>query len=126
RQLEAHATHLREICAAAAVSVNGLDQAESRLAAIQSDVQLHLTDLSRTLQSLVADLRAGTSQGLSTPGPAAAWPLDRVVQLHDELRRGASDQEPAPRPAPPGGSSGPAPVQSHHDEDDNRHDVDAP
>src|SRR6185295_7709730 len=108
KQLQAHATHLREICAAAAVSVNGLDQAESRLAAIQVDVQLHLSDLSRTLQALVADLRAGTSSALSsTQGPAAAWPLDRIVHLHDELRRGTNDRE-APRPPAAALSEAPA------------------
>src|SRR5690349_21668120 len=42
KQLQAQAAALKEICAAAAHSVNGLDQAESRLAAMQADVQMHL------------------------------------------------------------------------------------
>src|SRR5262245_46741684 len=45
KQLQAQAAMLKEICAAAAQSVNGLDQAESRLAAMQADVQMHLTEL---------------------------------------------------------------------------------
>ena len=47
-----------------------------------------LGDLSRSLQSLVTDLRMGTGASTSQ-GSAASWPLDRVVNLHDELRRGA-------------------------------------
>ncbi|HEY7284424.1 MAG TPA: anti-sigma factor [Vicinamibacterales bacterium] len=93
KQLQAQAASLSEICASAAQSVQSLDQAGSRLEAIQADVHLHLTDLSRALQALVADLRANTSTALSTQGPSAAWPLDRIVHLHDELRRGASDRD---------------------------------
>jgi hypothetical protein len=94
KELQAHAAALKEICAAASRSVNGLDQAESRLAAMQADVHTHLTDLSRTLQALVADLRGGGSTALATHRSAAAWPLERIVDLHDELRRTASDREP--------------------------------
>jgi hypothetical protein len=96
RQLKAQAESLGEICASAAQSVQGLDQAGSRLEAIQADVHLHLTDLSRALQMLVADLRASTSTALSTQGPSASWPLDRIVHLHDELRRGATDPDGTP------------------------------
>jgi hypothetical protein len=104
RQLQAQAANLSEICASAAQSVQGLDQAGSRLEAIQADVHLHLTDLSRALQTLVADLRANTSTALSTQGAPAAWPLDRIVHLHDELRRGAADGAP---PAPDAAGSTP-------------------
>jgi hypothetical protein len=45
----------------------------------------HLTEVSRNLQSLLAELRLTAGQG-SNPS-AANWPLDRVVNLHDELRR---------------------------------------
>jgi len=92
KQLQAQAASLSEICASAAQSVQSLDQAGSRLEAIQADVHLHLTDLSRALQTLVADLRASTSTALTTQGPATAWPLDRIVHLHDELRRSAGDR----------------------------------
>lgn len=92
KQLQAQAASLREICVAAANSVNGLDQAESRLAAFQADVHLHLSELSRNLQAIVADLRIGTSTAVSAPGPAAVWPLERVVHLHNELRQAAATQ----------------------------------
>lgn len=46
----------------------------------------NLTEVSRGLQALLADLRLSAgSQG--TGQSAANWPLERVVNLHDELRR---------------------------------------
>ena len=41
-----------------------------------------LSQLSRNLQTLVTDLRIGAGGGGAT-----SWPLERVVHLHDELRR---------------------------------------
>ena len=47
----------------------------------------YLTECSRTLQALLADLRLNAGPPVSNLGSAANWPLDRVVDLHDELRR---------------------------------------
>jgi hypothetical protein len=46
-----------------------------------------LGELSRHLQSLVTDLRIGAGSAAVNQGSAASWPLERVVHLHDELRR---------------------------------------
>jgi hypothetical protein len=103
KELQAHVAALKEICVAAATSVRSLDHSESRLSAIQSDVHTHLGELSRALQILVADLRVSTSTALSAQGPAAAWPLERIVHLHDELRRtGDRGGATAVGDAPPG------------------------
>jgi Anti-sigma-K factor rskA, C-terminal len=59
---------------------------EEPLKQLQGHAQ-SLSDLSRSLQALVADLRIGAGSAGSTPGSAASWPLERVVHLHDELRR---------------------------------------
>jgi hypothetical protein len=114
KELQAHVAALKEICVAAASSVRSLDHSESRLAAIQSDVSTHLGDLSRAIQILVADLRVSTSTALSAQGSAATWPLERIVHLHDELRRTADREGAAPggdAPSGPGvsfsGHSGP-------------------
>ena len=53
----------------------------------------YLTELSRNLQALVADLRLGAGSHVSNQGSAANWPLDRVVNLHDELRRTANGDD---------------------------------
>ena len=105
QQLQAQAAALKEICAAAASSVSGLDQAESRLTSLQADVQLHLIELTRTLQAFFADLRLAAPSSVSTQGAPAAWPLERVVHLHDELRRAANGREPGPGPDAVSGSS---------------------
>ena len=111
KQLEAQAASLSEICVAAKNSVNGLDQAEARLAALHTDFHLRLAELSRSFEALAADLRTVSPTALSASGATASWPLDRVVSLHDELRRTTA------------GSSAPAanaaidhaPVSSNHD-----------
>jgi len=56
-----------------------------------------LQELCTNVQTVLAELQARS--GVPTPATqkAAAWPLERVVHLHDELRRNgnASDQPPA-------------------------------
>ena len=59
---------------------------EEPLKQLQGHAQ-SLNDLSRSLQALVADLRIGIGPAGSTQMSAASWPLERVVHLHDELRR---------------------------------------
>ncbi len=56
---------------------------EEPLKQLQSHAE-HLTEISRGLQALLTDLRLNA--GGSSPS-AANWPLERVVNLHDELRR---------------------------------------
>jgi hypothetical protein len=48
-----------------------------------------LSDLSRNLQALVADLRLTAGTAGSNQASTASWPLERIVHLHDELRRAA-------------------------------------
>jgi hypothetical protein len=59
---------------------------EEPLKLLQGHAQ-SLSDLSRSLQTLVADLRIGAGPAGSTQSAAASWPLEHVVHLHDELRR---------------------------------------
>jgi Anti-sigma-K factor rskA, C-terminal len=99
KQLQAQAASLKEVCEAATNSVTGLDQAESRLVALQNNVHLQLSDLSRTIQALVAELRVGASTSIGPQSATAAWPLDRVVHLHDELRRAANGRDAGPSTA---------------------------
>lgn len=87
KQLQAQAASLKDLCTAATTSVTGLDQAETRLAELQANVTVLVGDLSRTLQTLVTELQVRGITALSTQNQPAQWPLERVVHLHDELRR---------------------------------------
>jgi hypothetical protein len=60
----------------------------------------YLTEISRNLQALVADLRLTAGSRASGPGSAANWPLERVVNLHDELRRTAGTGDSGPDALP--------------------------
>jgi anti-sigma-K factor RskA len=63
---------------------------EEPLKQLQAQAE-RLGEVSRSLQALVADLRLGSGSTGSLQGSAANWPLERVVHLHDELRRTVGD-----------------------------------
>ena len=65
---------------------------EEPLKQLQSHAE-YLTEISRNLQALVADLRLGAGSQVANQGSAGNWPLDRVVNLHDELRRTANGND---------------------------------
>jgi hypothetical protein len=52
----------------------------------------HLQELCAKVQALLADLQSNGGVPASPPAKAAAWPLERVVHLHDELRRTGNGQ----------------------------------
>jgi hypothetical protein len=58
-----------------------------------------LAVLAQSLQTLVADLRL-TAGASASPG-SGTWPLERVVHLHDELRRAANGGDSAEPPRHP-------------------------
>jgi hypothetical protein len=59
-----------------------------------------LGELSRGLQALFADLRISAAHAAPGQGSSATWPLERVVHLHDELRRTAGENGVADTRAP--------------------------
>jgi hypothetical protein len=63
-----------------------------------------LQDLCANVQTLLAELQARSGVPAPVPAKAAAWPLERVVHLHDELRRG----QPSPAALPAAGPPSPA------------------
>src|SRR5262245_46727342 len=88
-------THFREraksfddICAAATGLVSGIERAESRLTALEAEMHARLNQLSADVQGVVAHLRGSTDpRQPSLTVSAEAWPLDRVMRLHEELRQ---------------------------------------
>lgn len=103
-----NAASLAESCIAAAnLTLRGFARTESRLAALEQDLQGRMAQLSLDLQSVVAELRSARPQAL--PGPAPAFPLESVMRIHEELREsdatagaGADALKPGPvRALPP-------------------------
>ena len=64
-----------------------------------------LQELCANVQTVLAELQARSGVPAPTTPKAAAWPLERVVHLHDELRRDGKGSNEQPL-ALPSGSSG--------------------
>ena len=76
---------LAESCVTAAeLTLRGFARTESRLAALEQDLQARMSQLSSDMQSVVAELRSARPQRL--PGAASAFPLESVMRIHEELR----------------------------------------
>ena len=83
RQIEAQTTRVTEACLTAVESaLKGFDRAESRIAALEEQLQQQMGTLAREVREAVAELRQGPPQ-LTARQP---WSLDNVVRLHNELR----------------------------------------
>ena len=86
KQLQAQADSLTELCVAAAGSAQtGIERAEARLAALETELHRRMAELSRDVHSAVADLRQRVDTN-ALRGPANPWPLEEVTRLHNELR----------------------------------------
>ena len=85
KRLSDQAASLAESCVTAAnLTLRGFANVESRLTALEQDLQVHMAQLSRDLQAVVAELRSARPQSL--PGAASAFPLESVMRIHEELR----------------------------------------
>jgi anti-sigma-K factor RskA len=92
------------VTAVAGSALTGFDKAESRFAALESDVHRHMDQVSRDLQAVVAELRAVTGRHADPQGTdVPAWPLEGVLRLHQDLRSTADN----------GPQSSEAPVDTH-------------
>src|SRR4051812_4721121 len=93
RQLRAQAESLTEICITTAGSAQtGIEQAEARLARLETDLHRRMGELSHELHAAVAELAHRTDSPVARR-PAAPWSLDEVTRLHEEIR-GASGASP--------------------------------
>ena len=80
-------------------SLTGLAGVESRLAGLEQDLQAGMAQLSRELQTVVAELRNARPP---RPGGAnPAFPLESVMRIHEELREADATGEPRPEALPP-------------------------
>jgi len=97
---------------AAHLTLRALANTESRIAALEQELQSRMTQLSQDLQSVLAELRHARPQ--SVPAATSAFPLESVMRIHEELREpggpsapGATAVKPGPALALPGGIESP-------------------
>jgi hypothetical protein len=103
RQLRGQAAALGETCVAAAnLARRGFERAESRFAAIESDLQGQLSQLSRDVRAALAEVRSQSAPQAPLAAPAAPFPLEGVMRIHEDLREsagGPADSVPSDRQA---------------------------
>ena len=103
QKLTEQAASLAESCVAAAnLALRGFANAESRVAALENEIKTGMSQLSRDLQSILGELRSARPAAL--PGANAAFPLESVMRIHQELREStdeaAADAKPLPATPP--------------------------
>jgi hypothetical protein len=97
RELREQAESLTQVSLAMAnASQQGVERAEARFAAFETEVHLRLNELTRELTTAVAEMKMRIDRLPSSRDAAAQWSLDDVTRLHGQLRDGArtSDQFP--------------------------------
>ena len=101
QKMDAQASRIAENCLAAVdAALRGFDRAETRLLALEQELQRQMSELSRDVRDALSEFRQ-PSLHLSASRP---WPLEDVVRLHSELRSEANATEDPraleePRPA---------------------------
>jgi hypothetical protein len=120
-QINEQALSLVENCVTSTnLALRGFASAESRVSALEREIQAGMTQLSRDLQSVLIELRSLRASGL--PAPPPAFPLEGVMRIHQELRDSTEDPDASgtvvdvpPAAAPAAGPlaiEAPAPVPS--------------
>jgi hypothetical protein len=90
KDLREQAASLTAICiATASAAQQGFDRAESRLASFEGDFRNALTEITRELRTVVAEIKTRQEYPPGPSPPAAQWAFDDVTRLHSQLR--ASD-----------------------------------
>jgi hypothetical protein len=109
RQLREQASHLSQISMNAATSfLNGVERTEARVSSLEADLHRWLSALSEQMQTVAAEVRSFRTALPAVPVQPQSWPLEGVVRLHDQLRRGGDPVAPAPLALGPDTSLPPA------------------
>ena len=97
QKLDTQAARIAESCLSAVdAALRGFDRAETRLLAIEQEIQRQMADLSREVREALTETR----QPALHVGAARPWPLDDVVRLHSELRAEANASDDPREDAP--------------------------
>ena len=111
KQLREQTATLGETCVAAAnLALRGFERAEARFAALESDLQERLSQLSHDVQNALVELKQDVARPPALK--AAPFPLEGVMRIHDEMREGTGDagtRLAAPADVPPAAETSAAP-----------------
>lgn len=92
RELREQAESLNQVSLAmASASQQGVERAEARFAAFETEVHLRLNELTRELTSAVAEMKARVDRQAAARDQSAQWSLDEVTRLHGQLRDGVRE-----------------------------------
>ena len=95
RELREQAESLTQASLAmASASQQGVERAEARFAAFEGDVHARLAELTRELQSALAEMRMRLDRQQGVRDPSTSWSLNDVTRLHGQLRDGRSPESP--------------------------------
>jgi hypothetical protein len=87
KELREQAANLTAIClATASAAQQGLERAESRLAAFEGDFRNALTEITRELRTVVAEIKTRQEYPPGGVHVPAQWAFDDVARLHGHLR----------------------------------------
>jgi hypothetical protein len=90
RELREQAESLTQVSLAmSSASQQGVERAEARFAAFETEVHLRLNELTRELTSAVSEMKARIDRQVASRDPSSQWSLDDVTRLHGQLRDGA-------------------------------------
>jgi hypothetical protein len=90
RELREQAESLTQVSLAMAnASQQGVERAEARFAAFETEVHLRLNELTRELTTAIAEMKARIDRQAVARDSASQWSLDDVTRLHGQLRDGA-------------------------------------
>jgi hypothetical protein len=89
RELREQAESLTQVSLAMAnASQEGVERAEARFAAFETEVHIRLTELTRELTTAIAEMKARIDRQTGARDASSQWSLDEVTRLHGQLRDG--------------------------------------
>lgn len=120
QQLREQAAALGETCVAAAnLALRGFERAEARFAALETDLQDRLGQLSRDVQAALAEMKRESGRRNALGTGIEPFPLDGVMRIHEELREAGAGGpvDSAPRQLPARIEIPPQTIDHPHPED---------
>ncbi len=97
RELREQAESLTQVSLSmATASQQGVERAEARFSAFETEVHIRLNELTRDLTTALAEMKARLDRQPASREASSQWSLDEVTRLHGQLRDGTLTTEQFP------------------------------